>query len=366
MDRAARLLDDVLAGPAELEAVIAAQRAAFPAVPREVLERPRRRLVGMGSSGFAARDAAARWRWQGHDAAAETASAWGSSRGGPGTLAIAISSSGSTPEVVAAARRHRDDGSYVVALTSRPGSALSAIADAVLPLRAARDETAGIATLTHRATVAALVRFDSPGSDGPGGRETAGSAAAAILDAGPRALAALVDGRDAWLDAAATAIDTGREVHVLGDGFATGMLEQAALMLREAPRISALPFDTGDWLHVGLYTLLPGDAVLLFAGSPCDDLAIDTIHARGARAVIVGPPPTDASAAVLPAGADVAVPLSGTDAAFPLSGTDAAVPLAGTSPDAWITRTLVGSAVPELLAAELWRRAGAGASERGR
>ena len=38
-------------------------------------------------------------------------------------------------------------------------------------------------------------------------------------------------------------------------------------MLREAPRIAAHAFDTGDWLHVGLYTLLPGDPVLLFSGA---------------------------------------------------------------------------------------------------
>ena len=38
-------------------------------------------------------------------------------------------------------------------------------------------------------------------------------------------------------------------------------------MLREAPRITAQAFDTGDWLHAGLYTLLPGDPVLLFSGA---------------------------------------------------------------------------------------------------
>jgi glutamine---fructose-6-phosphate transaminase (isomerizing) len=354
MDRAARLLDDVLAGPDELAAVIAAQRAAFLAVPKEALARPCRRLLGMGSSGFAARDAAARWRWRGHDAAAEIASASGASPGGPGTLAIAISSSGTTPEVVAAARRHRAAGSYVVVLTAQPASALATVADAVLPLRAARDETAGIATLTCRAAVAALARFDAPpgAGDGDGGPASPGADVEAALEGAPAALEALLDGRGSWLDAAATAIDTGREVHVLGDGLMAGMLEQAALMLREAPRIAALPFDTGDWLHVGLYTLFPGDAVLLVAGSPLDGRAVDTVHARGARVVVVAPAGADA---------DAVVPLTGADVNVPLAPVGLVGPLAGIPPGAWITRALVGSAVPELLAAELWRRAGAGA-----
>ena len=79
---------------------------------------------------------------------------------------------------------------------------------------------------------------------------------------------------EAWLTRAGDALATGRPIHVLGDGLRLGAVEQAALMLREAPRIEAFAWDTGDWLHVGLYTLFPGDAVLLFSGSPADDEAI--------------------------------------------------------------------------------------------
>jgi hypothetical protein len=86
-------------------------------------------------------------------------------------------------------------------------------------------------------------------------------------------------------------------------------------MLREAPRIGAFQFDTGDWLHVGLYTLFPGDGVLLIAGSPADAEATDIIHARGGRVAFVGPVRTS------------------TDA-------------------------LAASVAAELLAAELWRRTG--------
>lgn len=321
-DRSEQLLRDVLEGPDELRAVLAIQRAAVAALPAGALQRLRRRLLGMGSSGFAARDAAARWRHAGRDAAAEVASASGGSPAGPETLAIAISSSGGTPEVVEAARRHHDGGSMVVALTAEPGSALAAASDAVIPLRALRTDEAGIASLTYRATVAALLLLDAA---------EATDDAQVDLGAAPDALAALLAGRDAWLGVAATTLDTGREVHVLADGIRAGTAEQAALMLREAPRIAAFAFDTGEWLHVGQYTLYPGDAVLLLAGSPADAEAVATIHRRGGRVVAVGPET---------AGADLQVPLPA-----------AANREAG-------TRALVEPAVAELLAGELWRRAG--------
>ena len=150
-DRAAQLLDDILASPPELAAVIEAQRAVIAAITPDVLAAalalPRRRLIGMGSSRFAALDAASRWRLSGIDAAAETASASGASRGGADTLALVISSSGTTAESVAAARRHRLAGSLVIAMTSRPASPLEAEADIVLPLRGAQAESSGMATL---------------------------------------------------------------------------------------------------------------------------------------------------------------------------------------------------------------------------
>ena len=103
-------------------------------------------------------------------------------------------------------------------------------------------------------------------------------------------------------------------------------------MLREAPRIAAYAFDTGDWLHAGLYTLLPGDPVLLFGGAAADDAAMATAISRGGRVVVVGPALKNAAVSI-------------------------------TLPDAVladvVVRALVEPAVAELLAAELWRRSNA-------
>lgn len=315
-------LEDALNAPAELSAVVAAQRSAVARIPADSLALPRRRLIGMGSSAFAARDAAARWRMHGLDAVAEVASASGLTPGGLGTLAVCVSASGGTPEVLAAARRHREQGSCVVVLTAGHDSPLAGLGEPVVPLRAMSFDTAGIALQTHRATVSALLLLDPAPT-----AATASSGAARAADE----LAALIDGRGDWLDAAANLLDTGREVHVLADGLHAGLAEQAALMLREAPRIPAAAFDTGDWLHVGQYTLYPGDAVLLFAGSAADDEAIATIRRRGGRVVVAGP---------------------GRD------GADVCVPVCHDAAD-WAVAALVGPAVAELIAAELWSRTSA-------
>lgn len=320
-------LEDVLGAPAELSAVIAAQRTAARRISADELALPRRRLIGMGSSGFAARDAAHRWRGHGLDAVAEVASASSLSPGSADTLAVAISASGSTPEVLETARRHRDQGSRVIVLTANPEARLAALADRVLPLRAMSDETVGIASQTYRATVSGLLLLEPP---------PVAEAVASGLRRAARELAALIDGSSAWIDEAVAILDTGREVHVLADGPHAGLAEQAALMLREAPRIAAMPFDTGDWLHIGQYTLFPGDGVLLFSGSPADDEAIDTIHRRGGRVVVVGP---------ARAGADVSIAVAH-------------------DPGDWVVGELVASAVAELAAAELWTRASGGALPR--
>ncbi len=321
-DRAEAFLSDIVAGPDELAAVLAAQRMAIRDVPYGVTARPVWRFAGLGSSRFAAMDAAARLRSVGRDAHAELSSSAGRSPGGRDVLFVAISASGRTPETLAAVEHHLGS-SFVLGLTARGDCPLVRLADAGIPLKAGHDETAGIACLSYRATVAALALLAAEGEPElePGG-----------IDAAAPALAALIAGRDAWLGAAADRLDGGRPIHVLGDGARLGGLEQAALMLREAPRIPALPLDTGDWLHTGLYTLFPGDPVLLFTGSPADDEAVATIRARGGVLVSVGADRPDA---------DASVPLAAAVLADP------------------VVRALVEPAVAELLAAELWRRTGA-------
>ena len=144
-------------------------------------------------------------------------------------------------------------------------------------------------------------------------------------------LETLLDDRAGWLTRAADVLATGRPIHVLGDGLRLGSVEQAALMLREAPRMEAFAWDTGD-CSMGLYTLYPGDAVLLFSGSPADD----EVDRDGARAAAAGSSWWVTTATIR---------------------TSTCPSTHGVGSPA--IRSLVESAVPELLSAELWARAGA-------
>jgi fructoselysine-6-P-deglycase FrlB-like protein len=310
-------LADVLTGPETLDALLAAYDG--PASPLEdVGEIHERRivLVGMGSSRFAALAAAARLRSAGLDAHVEYSSATLSVPSGPDTLVVAISSSGATAETVEVARRHHGS-SRVVAVTNRPESELAETADVVLPLLAG-EEAGAIACRTFQATVAVLLLL--------AGRATGGIDAAGLRPAVASAAGLIASGDD-WIGPA-LAILGGGPVDVVAPAERLSSAEQAALMLREAPRIRAAACETGDWLHVDLYlTRPPGYRAILLSGSRFDEGFVEWIERRGCAFVAVGAPVAGAALNVGYAGAG--------------------------DPDIAL---LVETIAVELLAAELWRR----------
>jgi hypothetical protein len=99
--------------------------------------------------------------------------------------------------------------------------------------------------------------------------------------------------RDTWLPPALEALDGVEEIAVLAPWSARGAAEQAALHLRECPRRSAAAYETADWLHIGIYTALPGTAVLLFDGSRADREVERVCADRGVRLVRVPGPAGD-------------------------------------------------------------------------
>ena len=233
---------------------------------------------------------------------------------------VAISASGGTREVVEAARRHRGR-SRVIAITNDLESPLAAAADHVLPLLAGR-EGAGIATRTFRATVAVLGLL--------AGRWLGDGPTPASLRPTVDALTAVMAGRSRWLAAAADSLDGAHAIDVIGDAADAALVHQAALLLREAPRLPAVAHDTGDWLHTAVYLALPRHRALLFSGAEADAEVVATIARRGGETIVVGNPV---------AGAAQTIALPATAGRF--------------------DRAIVGSVVAELIAAESWDRTGA-------
>ena len=265
-------------------------------------------FIGMGSSRFAALPIASMLRASGRDVIVERASASVATPAAPGTLAIGISASGSTPETVEALARHRAGGSLSVAITNTQGSALESAANHHIALQAG-DEAGGVACRTFQHTIGMLLALLDP------------ARAAAAVRRAADATEDLLNRRAAWLPDAVETIADGA-VFTIAPEERISSAEQGALMFREGPRMQADASETGDWLHVDVYLTKPLDyRAVLFTGSRFDADVARWIEERGGRIVRVGPG---------------GIGYAGDD--------DPEVVL--------LTETLV----PEVLAADVWRR----------
>lgn len=318
VDRAAALLADTLGEPETVAAMLDAY--ATPGGPLAGLPRSAGRsrivLTGLGSSLYAALDAATMLRAAGVAAWAEHASTASPTPAAHETVLVAISASGGTPEVVAAIGRHRGAG-LVVGVTNHPDEPVATEADVVLPLLAGR-ESSGVSCRTFRATNAVLSLA--------AGRIVPGLPSVEDLRPAVDGLAGVLAGRADWLGRAADLFDGATAIGVVGGAAQLGLAEQAALMLREGPRLPAAAHEAGDWLHSAIYTALPGYRALLLGGTPYDATLTRVIAGRGGRVAAIG--------------ADV-------------PGAALTIPVPGSLGQA---SGLVRSAIGDLLAAELWGR----------
>jgi glutamine---fructose-6-phosphate transaminase (isomerizing) len=253
------------------------------------LEAKRVLFVGMGSSRYAALNAAAYLRSLGRDAHAEHASSGAPQPPEEGLLVVAISAGGGSRETIAAARRHRGT-STVVGVTNRPDAALASEVDTCLELHAG-EERSGVACRSYTNTLALLLLLC--GID------------AARVRAGADASAAVTNAAADWLGTAAETLSR-PAIHVLAPAERLGSAEQSALMLREVPRVRADACETGDWSHVDVYlSKLPGLGLVLLRGSAWEAEVMEWTVLRGCPVVTVGGPLPGAALDVpVPGGVD--------------------------------------------------------------
>lgn len=296
-DRVTQFAEDIAAGPAALERLLDGWHAP------DLGNRDRFVFTGLGSSRFASLIVADALRSRGRDTWVEYASDSAPVLLADDAVLVAISASGRTREVIDRVGAQRGRG-LVVAVTNAADSPLAATADVVVPLEAG-EEASGIACRTFRATVAALAMLT-------------GVARCDELRPSVAALRACIDDAATRSTTMADALDGAPAIDVLADASLMGLAEQAALMLREAPRLAAHAVETGDWLHTAVYLALPGHRALLYPGSASDAEVEATIRRRG--------------------------------------GEVATVPRTGDAAASTIERAIVESAVAELVACELWRR----------
>ena len=200
-----------------------------------------------------------------------------------GVLALAISQSGRSPDLIAASRAAREGGALVVALVNAADTPLAAAAEVVLPL-AAGPEFSVAATKSCIAAFVAAAQLVADWSDDIDLR--------AGLVALPEALAtAGAPDRGTVIPRLAAA----RGLYVLGRGPGFGAAQEVALKLKETCGIQAEPFSAAEVRHGPMALIGPGFPVIALlpddAGREGMETTLAAARAQGGDIITIGSAP---------------------------------------------------------------------------
>ena len=241
------LLTDILDQPRALREALRAHRGLAPLLGPG--DRRRVVLAGMGASHFAAypaflsllrRGAAAVWIEAGEllHFAPEAL--------GPGTVAVLVSQSGRSAEIMRLLEARR--GAALVGVTNDPDSPLGRAADVCVPMHAG-PEQAGVATKTFTCSLLALdLLAGGAAQDWPG-----------IADA----LEGVLERRGQWLPGLEAALGATAHVWALGRGAALAAALTCGLMLKEAGALHGEGLSVPQFRHGPLEAAGPGRSALL-------------------------------------------------------------------------------------------------------
>jgi glucosamine--fructose-6-phosphate aminotransferase (isomerizing) len=158
-----------------------------------------------------------------------------------GSVVVALSQSGRTPDVVEYVTRTRKRGAFTVAITNEPESELAAAAEATIPLSAG-PERAVAASKTYMNQLAALALL-AAGAAGRGEEFAGGLQSVAELMA--EALGPL----ERAVSAPAVAFTYVGRMYVIGRGLEFATAREVALKLTETCRVAAEPLTATDLAH---------------------------------------------------------------------------------------------------------------------
>ena len=195
-------------------------------------------------------------------------------------LCLAISQSGASPDLLAAAQGARDAGALLVALVNAAGSPLAGLADVELPLWAG-PELSVAATKSYLAALAALAQLVAVWTED--------RALAAALDGLPDAMerARALD----W-SPAIDALETARNLYVVARGPGFSAAQEMALKFKETCGLHAEAFSAAEVRHGPMALARDGLPVLILAQddptrSGVERLAAELVES-GAQVLIAG------------------------------------------------------------------------------
>ena len=196
------------------------------------------------------------------------------------TLCLAISQSGRSPDLLAAAGAARESGAIVVALVNDPDSPLAEIASIVLP-QGAGPERSAAATKSFIASLSAIAQMVASWSGD-----------AEFQSALPQLPSAL---RQAWEQDWSPCRDMLRaadHLYTVGRGLHLAVGQEAAHKLKETCMIHAEAFSSAEVLHGPNELAGPGFPVLLFRSEDAGDASVQDaarqLGAQGASVMLAG------------------------------------------------------------------------------
>ena len=197
-----------------------------------------------------------------------------------GTLFLAISQSGRSPDLIASARAAREAGAFVLALVNEPDTPLAEVAEQTIPLLAGPERSVA-ATKSFIASLLLLGRIVEAWTEDDDLRAALVRAPALLgkawaLDWSP-AIPALLDATNLYL---------------IGRGLNLGIAQEAALKLKETCGLHAEAHSAAEVRHGPMAIVRDGFPVLMLvpndeAGDVFRGLAQD-FAARGARLLMAG------------------------------------------------------------------------------
>jgi len=275
----ARFIEDLQLVPDYLDRMAVLLQGGYPGVAG-LPDAGRILILGMGSSAYAAATAARKARADGVNVQVELASTALLPPPAPDLLVIAVSATGTSVEVLAAAERYRGTGG-LVAVTNRPGSPLAAMADYTVEMNAG-EEVSGISCRNFRHSLLVIAAV----------LERYGASYGMLAETAQRAAAgsrAVLDTSGQWLPQVSELLLGPDGTFLVAPAERFSSAAQGSLMIREVPRRPAYGSETGDWSHVDVYLSKTLDyRALVFTGSRWDQQALDWMMPRGATVVAVG------------------------------------------------------------------------------
>lgn len=196
------------------------------------------------------------------------------------TLCLAISQSGRSPDLLAAAAAARDSGAIVVALVNDPDSPLAEIASIVLPQGAGREKSAAATKsfITSMSAIAQMVAL--------------WSADEAMKAALPQLPAALAQAWEEDWSPCRDMLQSADHLYTVSRGLHLAIAQEAAHKLKETCMIHAEPFSSAEVLHGPNELAGEKFPVLLFRSEDAGDASVQEaarrLAAQGAPVMMAG------------------------------------------------------------------------------